>query len=81
MVIKTINLTEEAYEALSSLKSDKESFSKTILRVSKRKPLSSFFGTLSEESGKRLEKTVYELRKSRNEVHKIMISNLRILKY
>lgn len=70
MAVKTITVTEDAYEALKSLKASQESFSETILRVAKRKPLSDFFGVLSKESGERLEKTVYELRKRRNEVHR-----------
>lgn len=39
---------------------------KNISRVLKRKPLSDFFGVLSEESGERFEKAVYTLRKKRN---------------
>jgi len=76
MVIKTITITEEAYVALKSLKAPRESFSKTILRVSRRKPISNFFGVLSKESGKRFEKTIYELRKNRNEVHITRINKI-----
>ena len=54
----------------------RESFSKTILRIAKRKPLSSFFGVLSEECGKQLEKAVYELRKKRNEAHQTRIKQI-----
>ena len=52
------------------MKERNESFSEAIMRVSKRKPLSEFFGTLSRESGERLEKAVYESRKVRNELHR-----------
>ena len=69
MATKTITVTEGAYEALKAMKTPNESFSAVILRISKRKPLSSFYGVLSKESGKRLEKTIVELRKARNKAH------------
>lgn len=76
MAVKTITVTEYAYKALKSLKAPRESFSDTILRVAKRKPLSSFFGVLSRESGERLEKTVFELRKKRNETHRARMKHI-----
>ncbi len=69
MATKTITVTESAYEALKSLKDKNESFSETILRVAKRKPLSYFYGALSKESGKRLESAIMEARKRRNIGH------------
>lgn len=69
MAVKTITIKTEAYHALKALKASRESFSDTILRVAKRKPLSAFFGVLSEESATRLEKTIAELRKKRTESH------------
>jgi len=76
MASKTITVTKEAYTALSSLKAPRESFSETLMRIAKRKPLSSFFGILSEESGEQLEKAVYELRKKRNEAHRVRIKKI-----
>ena len=73
MVVKTITVTEDAYKALKSLKESGESFSKAILRIAKRKPLSTFFGALSKKSGARLEKAVLDLRKKRNEAHRARI--------
>ncbi len=70
MATKTITVTQDAYEALKSLKARNESFSQTILRVAKRKPLSHFFGILSEETGKKLEKSIEEGRRIRNKAHK-----------
>ncbi len=70
MVVKTITVTESAYEALKSLKSINESFSETILRVAKRRPLSDFFGILSKESGDALEKNILEMRKRSLKSHK-----------
>lgn len=70
MATKTITVTEGAYTALKSLKAPRESFSETIIRVSKRKPLSSFYGILGREKGARLEKNISNLRKSRGELYK-----------
>ena len=69
MTTKTITVTEEAYKSLDSLKRPRESFSETIKRIAKRKPLSNFFGVLSKESGEKLENTISELRKVRNKTH------------
>lgn len=69
MAVKTITVTEDAYEALKALKSSNESFSETILKVAKRRPLSDFFGVLSKESSDRLEKAILEGRKKRNAAH------------
>ena len=76
MSTKTITVTEDAYEALRALKDARESFSDTILRVAKRKPLSSFVGILSNKSGGELEKAIMEGRKIRNEAHKKRMKNL-----
>ncbi len=76
MTVKTITVTEDAYGALKALKEKNESFSETLLRMAKRKPLSAFFGVLSPESGERLEKAVRELRKKRNEAHQKRIRQI-----
>lgn len=65
MSTKTITVTEDAYEALSSLKQPRESFSDTILRVSKRKPLIDFFGVISRESANVMEQSITDFRKRR----------------
>lgn len=70
MVVKTITITEDAYEALKARKEPRESFSQTLIRMTGRKPLSAFFGVLSKESGDRLEKAVGEMRKVRAEAHR-----------
>jgi predicted CopG family antitoxin len=45
MATKTISITEEAYEALLREKTDKESFTETILRITKKSgKLSDSFG-------------------------------------
>lgn len=62
MATKTITVTVEAYRTLAAMKQKNESFSQTILRVGKRRPLSDFFGVLSKEKGD-LHKTIQTLRK------------------
>ena len=69
MAVKTITVTEKAYEALKAKKEPHESFSETILRISGRKSLSEFFGALSKESGERLEKAIMDSRKRRAASH------------
>lgn len=48
MSTKNISITTEAYEQLSRLKKDNESFSQVILRVAKP-DVSKYFGMLSEK--------------------------------
>lgn len=76
MSVKTITVTENAYEALKKMKEPNESFSDIILRVAKRRPLDDFFGVLSKESGDRLEKAIMKARKRRNLAHKERIKKI-----
>lgn len=61
MAVKTITVTEEAYNALKGLKVPRESFSKTILRVARKKPLKAFFGVLSQDTAEKMEKAMHGL--------------------
>jgi len=63
MSVKTITVKEAAYNALKSKQEANESFSDTILRITKRRPLSDFFGVLSKGTGERMEKAIMESRK------------------
>lgn len=76
MSTKTITVTVAAYEALKSLKEQKESFSDTLLRVAKRKPLSNFFGTLNKKTSERLEQAVLDMRKQRNDAHRTRLKQI-----
>ncbi len=76
MTVKTITVTEDAYEALKAVKQETESFSQTILRVTRRRPLSNFFGVLSKESGERLEQVIEDMRKRRNNAHQKRLKEL-----
>lgn len=70
MTVKTITVTEEAYTALKSWKTPEESFSKAILRITRRRSLREFAGILSEESADRLETAVKDFRRRRTESHR-----------
>ncbi len=70
MVVKTITVTKDAYEALKALKAERESFSETILRVAKRRSLREFAGVLSPESADRLERAVKDIRKRHTKAHR-----------
>ena len=66
MVIKSLTITQEAYNALKQLKVGQESFSQIILRVSKEKKgnnLGRFFGVLKGKEGEEFEKRIKEGRK------------------
>ena len=64
MATKTISITDEAYGALRTKKNKSESFSDVIIRLSGKKTLASFYGALSEKSGKLLEEDFREGRKT-----------------
>ncbi len=68
VTVKTITLTSEAYDRLRALKRDGESFSETIVRVTNRPPLMSFFGTLSPDSGLELERVIETNRTARRSI-------------
>lgn len=69
MAIKTISITEDAYNSLKSKKDPNESFSEIIVRLSGKKSLSSFFGALSKESADALEDSINEARKKHRLMH------------
>jgi predicted CopG family antitoxin len=69
MAVKTITVTKTAYDALKAMKSANESFSEMILRISKRKPLSAFFGVISKETGERMERAIADSRRARDLDH------------
>ena len=76
MSTRTITVTEDAYEALKSLKAVNESFSETILRVAKRKPLSEFYGTWSKETANKVEKNIREARQLHRNLHEKRVQKI-----
>ena len=77
MATKTITVTENAYEALKAKKEERESFSETILRITKKRSIWDFYGVLRGEPGERLEKAIRELRQIRAEANKNRLAHLR----
>jgi len=63
MSVKTITITDWAYTALKNLKSENESFSDAIGRLTKERSLLDFAGILSEESGDNLVRVLEDSRK------------------
>ncbi|MBI4144000.1 antitoxin VapB family protein [Candidatus Woesearchaeota archaeon] len=76
MAVKTITITECAYETLKRMKESNESFSEAILRIGKRRSLGDFFGILDKKSGERFEKEVLRARKIRNKVHNLRLKTV-----
>jgi predicted CopG family antitoxin len=64
MSTKTISITEEAYERLKSKKSENESFTDVINKITGKRSLLELAGFLSEEEADRLEKHIKEGRKA-----------------
>ena len=62
MVVKTITVTQEAYNALKGMKEERESFSETLLRISGRRSILDFVGILSSESARKLKEVIKENR-------------------
>ncbi|MAG73363.1 antitoxin [archaeon] len=64
MATKTLTITENAYNALKERKLEDESFSQEILRLltTQKRPLSDFFGILSEEEGERALNVINRMR-------------------
>ncbi len=70
MAVKTITVTEKAYETLKARKVASESFSEAIMRIAGRKSLLEFAGALSKESADRLEKSIKEIRRRHTESYR-----------
>lgn len=68
MVIKSLTITEEAYDSLKRLKYSDESFSEVIIRVAKEKKpnLEKYFGILKQSETK-AEGWIKRIKKSREE--------------
>ncbi len=55
MPSRTLQVTEDAYELLASLKQDRESFTDVIKRLAGERSLFDIVGVLDEEQARRLE--------------------------
>lgn len=63
MATKTITITTEAYERLAALKGEKDSFSDTINKLTKKTSLFDLVGILSKEGADELKSNIKRLRK------------------
>lgn len=63
MAVKTITITEGAYNSLKSLKGENESFSDVIGRITKKRSLLDFYGCFTKEEADSLERDIEEGRK------------------
>jgi len=70
MVIKSLTITEDAYDALKTLKHGDESFSKTILRIKEDKAnvIERYFGIL-KMSEKEINDWQKNIKKRREEIN------------
>lgn len=64
MATKTISITQETYDMLSSWKKDNESFSDVIKRLGRKIDLVQYAGVLSEKKGEELQKAVRRSREA-----------------
>lgn len=67
MGMKTISLTEEAYEKLRASKKEGESFSEVVERIAPGVRLEDYWGILDDEAADELRKAVTETRRERTE--------------
>lgn len=67
MSVKTITITEEAYERLRMKKGHNESFTDVINRITGKRSIMELAGILSKEEGEKLEKYIIERRKASRE--------------
>ena len=58
MPTRNISITEEAYDRLSRMKKEKESFSGVINRITIKKDILDFAGILNEKEADKLEKNI-----------------------
>ena len=63
-MVKTITITNDAYEMLKKMKGKEDSFSKTIIRITgeKRTDLNKFLGILSEKNAEKARKKIKIIR-------------------
>ncbi|HIH65630.1 MAG TPA: hypothetical protein HA282_00240, partial [Nanoarchaeota archaeon] len=64
MATKTISITEDAYKRLEVLKTEKESFSDIINKITKKKSLLDIAGILTENEARILENRIKKSREA-----------------
>lgn len=72
MATKTISITEEAYDRLKARKSETESFTDIINKITNKRSIMELAGILTKDEGTKLEKYIRERRlTSRRRLSKI----------
>ena len=66
-MVKTLTVTEEAYERLASRKEPGESFSNVIIKITGKTSLMDILGILSDSEANKMEKDIASLRKGMNQ--------------
>ena len=67
MSVKTITITEEAYNHLKSAKSEDESFTEAIIRITKKNPLDALVGILTKDDANELRENIKGVRQKMEE--------------
>ncbi len=67
MSVKTITITEEAYNHLKSAKSGDESFTEAIIRITKKNPLDALVGILTKDDANELRENIKDIRQKMEE--------------
>ena len=76
MSTKTITITDEAYNRLKSTKSEDESFTKAIIRITKKNPLDALTGILTKEAAEEMRANIAKSRQKTNERMKLLRNRL-----
>lgn len=79
MATKTLTITENAYHLLSGAKLKDESFSEEITRLfsqKRRRPLSDFFGIISEEEGEDMLRNLSKRKEEQIKLHRERIKRM-----
>ena len=67
MSTKTITITDEAYNRLKSTKSEDESFTETIIRLTNNDPLSALVGLLTKKEADEMRELIKSSRETTEE--------------
>lgn len=76
MATKNISITEEAYKRLASLRKGDESFSQIIVKMTKKDNWRNYFGSMSKESGDKLEGAILTARRKNKNIHAKRVKEL-----
>ncbi|MBI2143756.1 antitoxin VapB family protein [Candidatus Woesearchaeota archaeon] len=73
MAVKTITITEEAYNRLRAAKSEGESFTDAIMKVTNKNPLDALTGILPKEAAEEIKANIARTREeTRKKMKRLM---------